>query len=186
MANYSDKRCNGCPYHNQKHLIGSNAKYVTNRPNPPLEMEDNGSNILLVFQSPGENEWKYGKPVYFNPTCSKNTAGARLEKTWKSNKKSRTDFNITNIVQCFQGKKNGSKDDDKLDSKAKRHCLDYLIEDLKKYQGKRIVVFGYQAKQQVKRAISRGNLSFSELKYINHPTAKRGKPSDDVLSKLFK
>ena len=151
MADYSDKRCNECPYHNQKHLIGTlfelwSVDYL------PLEMEDNGSDILLIFQSPGENEWKYGKPIYFDNMSNKNTAGARLKKAWDSNNKKRSDFNITNIVQCFQGKKSNGKDDENLNSEAKRHCLDYLIDDLKKFQGKgkKIIVFGYQAKQQVK------------------------------------
>lgn len=55
-----DHHCKDCPYNNQEHLVGSThfAQGLS-----PVELKDNDSNILLVFQAPGIEEWKLGKPI---------------------------------------------------------------------------------------------------------------------------
>lgn len=100
MKKYDDL-CNDCPYNGGNHLEGTqffNPKYT------PLKLESNNSEILLVFQSPGEEEWKNG--IAINPTKKQGgSAGIRILNSWKRCKRTRKDFDITNIIQCFPGKK---------------------------------------------------------------------------------
>lgn len=184
MVRSNNQICKNCPYYNQKHLEGT--KYKLKSKNPKLEMENNNSDTLLILQSPGENEWKNCKPLYYDENVNKNTAGARINKACEANGNKREDYSITNIVQCFQGKKLNSNDDDKLDKNAKECCLGNLINDLRTHKWEKIIVFGSEAKKQVKRAIRREKMKFEKIYYSNHPTAKRGKPTDEDLKRLLR
>jgi hypothetical protein len=108
-----DKDCQICPYFNQTHL---NILYKTIRTSPPVGLEDNGSDTLLVFQSPGVNEWHVngGHPLKATPR----SAGKRIELSWERVRKQRntsqtpirTNYDIINVVQCFQGKAASGRD----------------------------------------------------------------------------
>ena len=60
MKSY-DQLCNGCPYNQGKHLKGT---HFFSSSHTPLKLESNNSPTLLVFQSPGEEEWKHGIAIY--------------------------------------------------------------------------------------------------------------------------
>jgi hypothetical protein len=94
-----DQHCIECPYFNQKHLPPNQQ---TTRSSPPVELEANGSNTLLVFQAPGNIEWDKGLAI--QPTKKKGgSGGARIAQSWQRSGKQRTDFDIINAVQCFPG-----------------------------------------------------------------------------------
>lgn len=51
-----------CPFN-----INNNYSFTSARvrdSNAPLNLEDNGSKILLVFEAPGYYEWVNGSPIY--------------------------------------------------------------------------------------------------------------------------
>lgn len=134
----------------------------------PLAMEDNGAPVLLVFQSPGVNEWKSGRPV---SSTKSGSVGARLANAFKRVGKERRDFNITNIVQCFPGKRRAqpglaSRDLTPIAS-ARRHCSHWLRQDIEATDYKRVVVFGSQARDAVLALGYTGNPRFH---YLRHPS----------------
>lgn len=134
----------------------------------PLSMEDNGASVLLIFQSPGESEWKTKRPLSgFDDT----SAGARFRRAFDKTNTAREGFNITNAVQCYQGKaqaRGGKAPRDKKPSEtARKRCALWLKLDIENHHYKRIVVFGSVAKRSV-----RDLDCFPEAKvtYLLHPS----------------
>jgi uracil-DNA glycosylase family 4 len=157
--------CNGCPYACGKHL----APHESAMRASPLSMEENGGRMLLVFQSPGIEEWSTGHPVSGR---SRGSVGARLEAAFTDVGKSRRDFNITNSVKCFPGKRlvedKKRPRDQAITAKARRHCADWLQLDMESAEYERIVVFGAVAKRTIQ------DLSLSTalpIRYLIHPSA---------------
>lgn len=142
MSRYSC--CGVCPYIEQAHI--HDLKLKTSRVNPPIELENNNSDILLIFQSPGDVEWKIGRAVQ-DTTKIGGTAGSRISDSWKRVSKSRTDFDIVNLVRCFPGRK--EKRDLKPNMKSICSCTVKLSFDLIKKEYKKIIVFGALAKKSV-------------------------------------
>ena len=169
--------CLDCPYCNGKHLP---TEYWSMR-SMPLSMEDNNGDTLLIFQSPGIEEWKKGKPLSSHIAQS---AGGKLKTAFKLLGKSRENYSITNTVQCFPGKQepnNGKKPRDKQPVKAAQNlCSNWLLKDIEAHEYKLIVVFGSHAHKAVK------NLGFSNdkrFRYALHPTAP-GVSIDDICNIL--
>jgi len=102
-----DENCVGCPYHKD----GSFHIQPPSRRSSPLEKTDNGAEVLLVLQSPGEVEWQACLPLQ----NFENGAGLRFKKSFERIGKNRKDYDITNSVQCYQGK--GANGRDKKPSK---------------------------------------------------------------------
>ena len=74
-----DSNCERCPYYNQENL---SVNQRTTRNSPPVEFENNNSGTLLVFQAPGDVEWRVGRAI--QPTVKiGGTAGRRIELSWK-------------------------------------------------------------------------------------------------------
>lgn len=155
-----DQNCHTCPYYQQVHLrVGT---FRTTRLSPPVELEDNGSATLLVFQSPGDAEWEVGRPI--QPTKKVGgTAGIRILNSWIRKGLQRDSFDIVNAVQCFTG--NGGKRD--FDPNAMAICccskrLKFVI-DAKQYT--RVITFGGVAFQVVSHlvqtAINRPSVSMA-------------------------
>jgi uracil-DNA glycosylase family 4 len=130
-------------------------------------MEDHGSTVLLLFQAPGEKEWVHGRPVSSN---ERGSAGFRLEKAFAAAGKTRADFNITNAVQCFPGKKPvaaGERPRDRCPpALARRRCACWLLEDLKAHAYTRISVFGGEAKKSIRFL---GLADDPRVRYFKHP-----------------
>ena len=102
-------------------------------------MENNNSDTLLVFQSPGIEEWGKGQAI--QPSRKKGgTAGRRIELSWERKQKNRYDFNIINAVQCFPG--NDGDRDLEPNIISIYSCLNRLEHIQKEKNYKRIILFG--------------------------------------------
>jgi uracil-DNA glycosylase len=133
---YKNENCLGCPYFKQSHLLGS--KFITNRSFPPVCSEINGSDTLLVFQSPGIKEWDTGLPLQATKKQG-GTAGSRIELSWSRTGVHREQFDITNAVLCYAGH-NGR--DKPPESNAERCCMHNLRATIDGGNYSRIISFG--------------------------------------------
>ena len=169
-----DSYCKNCPYQDQKHL---NVQGKTDRKSPPIELEKNNSDILLVFQAPGIHEWEKGKAIQ-SVKQQGGTAGKRIELSWERMQKHRDDFDIINTVQCFPGK-NGDRD-----LKPSRisicACSGRLENILKNNQYKKIITFGAIAQNAIASLVTKLelNITISESK---HPAGGLKNKDLDVL-----
>jgi len=133
-------------------------------------MEDNDGSILLIFQAPGINEWSNGRPA---SSTIANSAGMKLEAAFSYCKKSRANYNITNSVQCFPGKKIsnvGQRPRDKAPLiAARRHCSHWLHKDIAAHNYERIIVFGTPARKAV---LSLGYTDDKRFVFVKHPSGR--------------
>jgi len=157
--------CVDCPYIHGRHL----PEVVKAVQSHPLSLENNGSRTLLIFQAPGIEEWKSGKPI---SSDSAQSAGGKLRAAFQLLGRRRADYNISNVVQCFPGKRapNGNEEPrDKSPPKAVRTaCSKWLREDISKGNYTRVVVFGKHAERAVKEL---GYEKDSRFVFVPHPTA---------------
>lgn len=97
--------------------------------------------------------------------------------------KRRENYNITNAVQCFPGKKpnlTGKRPRDKeLPSEAIQHCRQWLKNDIERQKYERIVVFGTPARDAVLRIMREGDKRF---RFVIHATG--GLSNDDLDSAI--
>lgn len=155
-TNYSN--CGNCPYNpNGMGYVLS----LSSLNNVPCNI-DLGANsqILLIFQAPGIDEW-VGNTVSGNqlPIDSANhhSAAARMRnsftrRTNAGNKTNRTMYDITEAVQCFPGKyKNGR--DKKPSVGARNSCNLHLQNELSAKQYQSIICFGQLAFDLTQQAI---------------------------------
>ena len=145
--------CIDCPY----------KKIPVNAEETPLSMENNSSDVLLIFQAPGESEWKKKTPI-----CSEdsNSAAARIRNSLSRIGKSRVQFNITNATQCYPGKLTSGRDKKPLKA-ARRNCANWLKDDIESLQFRKIIVFGSLAKETIS-SIGYGN--DSRFVFLVHPS----------------
>lgn len=126
--------CIGCPYHGRNFRL-------------PLSMEMNSTHALLILQAPGEEEWQCRRPaVSANPRST----AKRLRKSLERIGKRRSDFSITNAVQCYPCKGSNQRDK-KPGKKAKNSCARWLKADIEASDWQRIVVFGAIARKSVEK-----------------------------------
>ena len=150
-ANYSN--CIGCPYVNQQHLSSGGIAPVFT----PLSIDyGTSSNVLLVFQAPGFDEWigntASGMRIPID-SVNPHSAGNRMRRSMVRKNTSRADYDITEAVQCYPGKKSTGRD--KIPSSTSmRCCLRHLINDLSQKQYNKIVAFGDIAYQMTCNAVS--------------------------------
>lgn len=156
--------CLGCPYENAEHLSKSERQVRA----VPLSMEVHSASVLLIFQAPGEEEWRTGKPISNTKSLS---AGGRLARAFKVIGKARADYSITNTVQCFPGKREqpgvGRSRDKLPPALVRQHCGQWLLDDIRSRPFSRIVVFGSFARKAVK-ALGYG--SDERFIFVKHPT----------------
>lgn len=174
MANYSDQKCQLCPYHDAKHLRDTAYHGRT----APLSMEAStmSSSVLIVAQAPGVNEWSKGRPLQAIKQRKGAIAGRRLElslrrvsKKYKGKIK-RGNLHLTNSVQCYPGK--GNDDRDKAPSAAAQsHCIEWLKEDIRRMSPTYIVTFGDIASRQVGQALQAlGLAGTADVIKLKHPS----------------
>jgi len=158
------KHCQGCPYEGASHLDDRFSDCEAR----PLSMEDNGASVLLIFQSPGVEEWRTKRPL---ASLNRMSTAMRLQRAFAKTHLTRQNFNITNAVQCYQGKappiEGKPPRDDELCETAIKHCAQWLKLDIENHNYARIVVFGRVAKRSV-----RDLDCFPEAKvtYLYHPS----------------
>jgi uracil-DNA glycosylase family 4 len=155
-----ESHCTGCPYFHAAHL-SSEFRSVRSA---PLSKESRKAPVLLIFQAPGEIEWRTGAPIS-NPKPG--SAGARLDKAFIAVGKTREDFDITNTVQCFPGKHTATARDKPPTAAARSHCSNWLRDDIAGGVYTRIVVFGSHAKKAVHRL---GYKDDSRFHFVKHPS----------------
>ena len=154
--------CQGCPYFNQTHL---DSNEWTNRHDPPVEAETNGSSVLIVALAPGVDEWLHGSPLM---PCKRTggTGGRRVQRSWVRKGKVREDFDIIEAVQCYPGV--GSNGRDKKPSKqAVTACAGRLRARLKLGKYQRAVALGKDAYESLKQASADMNLKIVEGPHPN-------------------
>ena len=168
-----DENCCCCPYLNQKHL---NQKERTCRPDPPVEVEDNGGDVLIVALAPGVEEWRSGKPLM--PIKKKGgTAGRRVQKSWERSGKKREDFNIIEAVQCYPGEGKKGRDKEPV-NEAVKACAERLRATLKQRKYRKAIALGEVAYKSLQRASA--NLTLNIAKGP-HPTGGASKAELDAL-----
>jgi len=134
---YINENCSACPYFKQSHLIGSD--FITSREFPPVASEINGSNTLLVFQSPGVREWDIGLPLQATKKRG-GSAGRRVELSWLRTGFRRKQFDITNAILCYSGFHCGRDNHPAQD--AERCCINNLRAVISGGSYSRIISFG--------------------------------------------
>lgn len=153
--------CSGCPYHVSEPLHVTTS---TRPPYCPLQKEDNGAEVLVILQSPGEVEWEAGLPLQ----NFVNGAGLRFKNCFQRIKKTRRSFDITNAVQCYQGK--GARGRDKKPSiKAQEKCRQKLLRDIQSKPYRKIIVFGAVARKQV-QALGYIAGDDPRITFLTHPS----------------
>lgn len=154
--------CNGCPYENAKHLSQEDREIRS----APLSMDKGKqATVLLIFQAPGVNEWRNGRPV---SSTALRSAGGRLTKAFRQTGKTRDNYAITNTVQCFPGKRSQAADArDKLPPVlVSKHCTKWLEQDIRSGPYTHVVVFGSLAR----RAVEALDYDCDErFRFIKHP-----------------
>jgi len=134
----------------------------------PLAMERGAGSVLMIFQAPGINEWTNGRPIC---STAPSSAGGRLAAAFKEAGRARSEYNITNTVQCFPGKKmasTASRSRDKSPpASVRNHCANWLREDIESKEYTRVVVFGSHAKKAVTKL---GYADDPKFRFVKHPT----------------
>ena len=162
----SYEHCTDCAYSRGKHPSTSEKALRDRR----LSMEKgNGADTLLVFQSPGVEEWKRGQPISSENVRS---AAAKMTKAFAHASKHRSEFDITNAVQCFSGKMDAhsgkASRDKQPPGKVRNRCAKWLETDLSSRPYKRIVVFGSVAKKTVRKLLGED----PRVVFVPHPNAR--------------
>ena len=170
--NYLSPDCNGCPYSSKQ----SKDKHI------PIIIERNKSDVLLVFQAPGKDEWcGNGGTQRPAPIISKksHSTAARLRNSFNRKHVQRQNYDIAEVVQCYPGEGNNGRDK-RPSKKAITHCSKILERNIKFNQWnhyKKIVSFGKIANDVVERIIAKNNLSINHER-LAHPSSYRLKNVD--------
>lgn len=171
-----DEMCYGCPYFQQKHL---SQRQRTSRFSPPVEFEKNSSRTLLVFQAPGDDEWRVGMAI--QPTVKVGgSTGRRIEMSWERCERERHDFDIINAVQCYPGS-DGDRDFEP-EPVAINTCSNRLEIVLNSNSYQKIVVFGDVAKNILNDICNRNRISLNIVP-AKHPNGGASKVELDSLWK---
>lgn len=178
MGRYT-KHCERCPYKGGSHL---ETKYkIIERGISPTDYEINGSDTLIVLQSPGYVEWEKGKPL--QNCVSDESACTRITNSWIRKGFEREGFDIANVVLCYQG--SNGKGDANLEEEVVAHCSKRLKDLIIKNKYKKIIVFGSPARREVEKIYAELNLNI-EIICERHPCARdHYRPSDTNLDSLW-
>lgn len=113
-------------------------------------MEANGDRALIVLQAPGVDEWRDRRPAISGGVRS---AAARLRNSMRRIGRTRSDYSITNAVQCYPGRLASGRDR-KPSMAARRACIAWLRNDITMRAWRRILVFGQVAKSSVQEIMN--------------------------------
>lgn len=169
-----DANCCGCPYFNQRHLSQAER---TCRDDPPVEAEDNGSDVLIVALAPGVEEWRCGKPLM--PIKKPGgTAGRRVQLSWQNKCKHRGDFDIIEAVQCYPGEGKNGRDKEPMKG-AVNACAARLQVALQRKKYRKVIALGKAALKSLQKANTDPKLCIVEGP---HPT---GGAKNRILDDLW-
>jgi len=123
----------------------------------PLEKEAHNSKTLLVFEDPGIIEWEHRIPIFDarKPDAAgksySNSAGSLIAHAFEVCKMNRTDYDITEAVQCFPDIK-ANKIQSEID-RASIFCLHNLFSDIYGRGYSKIICFGDVAERSVLQVV---------------------------------
>ena len=168
-----NEHCKGCPYADQQHL---DQEARTIRRDPPVEAEVNESEVLVVALAPGVDEWRHGRPLM--PCIRRGgTAGSRVLQSWKRARKDRSDFDISEAVQCYPGR--GDSGRDKRPAKgAVANCLGRLRATLVRGNYRKVIALGELAFESLQQANAGLGLAVEKGP---HPTSGASRDELDAL-----
>lgn len=163
---FSNQICKICPYCNGDHL--QHCPKLS-----PLSAEKHNSSTLLVFQAPGIDEWTGINAQSRAPISSNNkrSTADRMRKAFSVARKQRTDFDITEAVQCYPGKTNSGRDR-KPGAKVEQQCLKHLQNDILNGHYTKIISFGKCANRCVEKIIKAKMLNVQHIQ-LAHPSSGR-------------
>ena len=142
-----DSNCCDCPYLDQWHLDQSER---TLRADPPVEAEENRSDVLIVALAPGVEEWQCGRPLM--PVVKPGgSAGRRVELSWAREGKLRCQFDIIEAVQCYPGRGERERDMEPSDG-AVRACQGRLRAKLEQGKYRKAIALGPIAERSLRAA----------------------------------
>lgn len=166
--------CNNCPY--------------AQNPAINLKYENNKSNHLLVFQSPGYDEWMgknlttSGKRIPID-SISPHSCAARMRNSFSRKKVSRKDYDIAEAVCCFPGKLSSNGRDKKPTVKSINQCAVNMSQLLSKNKYLKITCFGSIAYDVVNKAIKIiKNWTGPIPTHVSHPS---GRISNETLDQSY-
>lgn len=162
LAEYRVNICESCPYYNKEHLLNTDYYDI----GEPLELENNNSRILLVFEAPGIEEWRSCAPLQ-PVNMQGGSAGIRLEASWTRMNKQRDNFDITNTVQCFPGKMSDKRVNDPVPMAVER-CNVILRNDILNGNYEKVIAFGKFAQNSVSQIRDELGLNFDYIQFT-HP-----------------
>jgi len=162
-ANFNNEICKKCPYCNGKQML--NATLTS-----PIDVENNNSNTLFVFQAPGIEEWNgvNGKRA---PIVSSNShsAAARIRNSMNRKSVSRNEFDYAETVQCYPGKYTSGRDK-KPRKGAINQCIKHLETVIIEGEYNSIIAFGKVACSSVQNIADKNKLEISIIK-AKHPSS---------------
>lgn len=125
---------------------------------------------MLIFQSPGLDEWRNGTPI---SSTNNRSAAYKIETALKTLQKTRRDFDITNAVQCYTGKRS-DKDttkprDQAVRKSASKICAKRLQNLIDSNGYDNLVVFGSVAKDSMRKIAIPKNIA---VIFSKHPSAR--------------
>lgn len=163
---------------NFKLMICQQCPYFSTEIFSPLSIEKKpNASILLVFQSPGRDEWENKTPI---SSENRQSTAARIRNALTRVGKSREEFDITNAVQCFSGISNTGRD--KKPSKiARKYCMELLRLDISSKPYDKVIVFGQVAQKSVETIMALMNTQIT-TEYLKHPSG--GLSNHDLDSAL--
>ena len=143
--------------------------------NNPLELEDNDSKTLLVFEAPGYYEWINQSPIYDSRQLGmENSAGSKIADAFEQCNKNRMDYDIAEAVSCFPGTKSNLIQDEVC--QAAKFCEKYLMSYIYTKKYSKIVCWGYIAHNSVVNIVNilqeRDHTYCPSIIFAKHPTAK--------------
>lgn len=148
----------------------------------PLPLEDNNSNVLLVFEAPGYYEWENRCPIYDSRSIGKkDSAGSRMAQAFESCDKNRTDYDIAEVVCCFPGNVGVLNHNEILS--ASIYCRKYLLRCVEQKKYYKIVCWGYIAHNTIIDIVKSIQIEdphyCPNIMFAKHPTAY-GNTQDEV------
>ena len=135
-----------CPFNINNNNSFTSARNLDSK--TPLNLEDNGSKILLVFEAPGYYEWENETPIYDSRNEGMlDSAGSRIAKAFEIYGKNRDGYDIAEAVSCFPGARRNLIHDEIC--RAAYYCKNFLMNYISTKRYSRIICWGYIAHNSV-------------------------------------
>ena len=183
--------CSLCPFNPQNNVANLHSKNMSyiwkTKNNGPLMLENNNSDILLVFEAPGIDEWSKRQPIISKRGFS---AARKFDDALKTAGKARVNYDITEAVLCFPGKSTAGvnqKIQEEVETAA-TYCQQYLQQDILNNNYRKIICFGeiaYSSVLKIYPSICADKPYYSSLYpnrilHLTHPICNKNLQQDII------